>query len=299
MERLKVGIIGTGNIGTDLLFKVNKSELLECTFFIGRRKESAGILLARELGIPVSVDSIEALKKKPNQCDLVFDATSAQTHLINAEILRKLGIYAVDLTPARVGKMCVPVVNLDKCVGLPNVNMVTCGGQGAIPVIAAIQAVQDKTTYAELAANIASSSAGSGTRNNIDEFTKTTKEAIIEIGKVEQAKAIITLNPAEPPVCMHNTIYMKIPDPDLNAARQAVREMEKKVQKYVPGYKVVLEPTLENGRVTTIIEVKGAGDYLPSYAGNLDIITSASIRVAERYVELGIRRGGGCRNDVF
>ncbi len=290
MDQLKVGIIGTGNIGTDLLIKTMKSPKLKCTLFMGRRDNSRGVAVAREMGVPVSVDSIKAVKEAPEQFDLVFDATSAHTHLENAPVLREKGIYAVDLTPAKIGKMCVPVLNLDDCVGLPNINMVTCGGQGAIPIIYAVSQVQKKIRYAEVVANIASRSAGLGTRNNIDEFTITTKNAIVDLCPVEKAKAIITLNPAEPPVRMHNTIYLLMDNPDMERIVCSVMNMEKEVQKYVPGYKIILKPTFENGRVTTMVEVTGAGDYLSPYAGNLDIITSAAIRVAERYAELGIKR---------
>lgn len=290
MDQLRVGIIGTGNIGTDLLVKTVKSPKLQCTLFMGRRGNSKGLAVAQKMGVPVSTRSIEAVKEAPEQFDLVFDATSAHTHLENAPILREMGIYAVDLTPAKIGKMCVPVLNLNDCVGLPNINMVTCGGQGAIPIIYAVSQVQKNIRYAEVVASIASKSAGIGTRDNIDEFTVTTKNAIVDLCAVGKAKAIITLNPAEPPVRMHNTIYMLLDNPDMERIVGSVMDMEKEVQKYVPGYKVSLKPTFENGRVTTMVEVTGAGDYLPPYAGNLDIITSAAIRVAERYAELGIRR---------
>jgi len=290
MDKLKVGIIGTGNIGTDLLLKIEKSEKLQCTLFMGRRKNSKGIGIAEKMGVPFSTDSIEPLKDRPWICDLVFDATSAQQHMRHTSILQKLGIYQIDLTPARTGKMCVPVLNLDSCTGLPDVNMVTCGGQGAIPIIYAIKNVCQKIAYAEVVATIASKSAGIGTRDNIDEFTKTTKDAIKELCSLSSAKAIITLNPAEPPIHMHNTIYLLIEKPDMEQITKSVLKMEKAVQEYVPGYKVILKPTFENGRVTTMIEVTGAGDYLPPYAGNLDIITSAAIQVAEKYAELGIRR---------
>lgn len=290
MKKIRVGIIGTGNIGTDLLFKIQKSSLLELVIFMGKRADSKGILIARDRGIKVSTESISALLDPSNECDIVFDATSASEHLKNAAILKNMGIYAIDLTPARVGRMCVPSINLNECIGLPNVNMITCGGQGTIPIIYAIKSVQNDIKYTEVVASIASKSAGIGTRNNIDEFTQTTKDAIMDICNIENAKAIITLNPANPPIRMHNTIYMMIDNPDLSKMRAAVSDMEKKVQRYVPGYKVILEPTLENHRITTIIEVTGAGDFLPTYAGNLDIITSAAIRVAEKCAEAGIQK---------
>lgn len=292
MEKIRAGIIGTGNIGTDLLYKIMKSDKIECTIFMGRREGSKGIETAKKLGIKTSLNSVDALINKEAECDIVFDATTAKSHIETAKVLKDLGIYAIDLTPARVGKMCIPVINLDECMGLSNVNMVTCGGQGTLPVIHAIRQVQNGISYVEVVASIASKSAGIGTRDNIDEFTQTTKDAIIELGRVDKAKAIITLNPAEPPIYMHNTIFMLIDNPDMGRIRDAVQKMEKEVRRYVPGYKVKLEPTLENGRVTTMIEVEGAGDFLPKYAGNLDIITSAAIRVAERFAELGLRKGG-------
>ena len=292
MEKIRAGIIGTGNIGTDLLYKIMKSDKIECTIFMGRREGSKGIEIAKKLGIKTSLNSVDALINKEAECDIVFDATTAKSHIETAKVLKDLGIYAIDLTPARVGKMCIPVINLDECMGLSNVNMVTCGGQGTLPVIHAIRQVQNGISYVEVVASIASKSAGIGTRDNIDEFTQTTKDAIIELGRVDKAKAIITLNPAEPPIYMHNTIFMLIDNPDMGRIRDAVQKMEKEVRRYVPGYKVKLEPTLENGRVTTMIEVEGAGDFLPKCAGNLDIITSAAIRVAERCAELGLRKGG-------
>ncbi len=284
-SKLKVGIVGTGNIGTDLLFKISRSDYLETTLFMGRRPDSKGITIAKEMGIRTSTDSIHELERDPDLCDLVFDATSAKVHLENAKILERLGKYAIDMTPARVGKMCVPSVNLDDCLKSRNVNMITCGGQGTIPIIAAIHRIQPGIRYVEVVASIAAKSAGTGTRQNIDEFTQTTKEAIQEIGGIANAKAIITLNPAEPPKIMHNTIFMLIDDPDMEKIKQAVFAMEKEVQKYVPGYKVVLPPTFENGRVTTMVEVTGAGDYLPAYSGNLDIISCAAVRVAEKYAQ--------------
>ncbi len=291
-KKLKVGIIGIGNIGTDLLYKISRSNYLETTLFMGRREDSKGISIAKEMGIRTSIDSIHELERNPQLCDLVFDATSAKTHLVNAGILNKLGKYAIDLTPARVGKMCVPSVNLEECLNYKNINMITCGGQGTIPIIHAIHSVQKGIRYVEIVASIAAKSAGSGTRQNIDEFTQTTKEAIQEIGGIENAKAIITLNPAEPPKIMHNTVFMLIDNPDIKIINQAVFNMEKEVQRYVPGYKIVLPPTYENGRVTTMVEVKGAGDYLPEYSGNLDIISCAAVRVAERIAQIQLAERG-------
>ena len=282
MKKVKVGIIGTGNIGSDLLMKVMRSAILECGIFAGHSPDSKGIARARELGVPVTYDSIRYIEENPDCCQIVFDATSARVHEQNAPILKKLGKYAIDLTPAHIGPFCVPQVNLDAAMEQDNVNCVTCGGQATVPLAKAISEVAE-VKYLEIVATISSKSAGIGTRNNIDEFTQSTKEALIELGGIEKAKAIIILNPAEPPITMHNTIYALIDEPDMEAISKAVKRTEKELQKYVPGYKVVLGPVYENGRVTTSIEVTGSGDFLPAYAGNLDIITCAAVEIAENY----------------
>lgn len=282
MKKVKVGIIGTGNIGSDLLMKVMRSDVLECGIFAGHSPDSKGIARARELGVPVTTDSIRYIEENRDCCQIVFDATSAKVHEHNAPILKNLGKYTIDLTPAHVGPFCVPQVNLNAAMEQDNVNCVTCGGQATVPLAHAISGVAD-VKYLEIVATIASKSAGIGTRNNIDEFTQSTKEALIELGGIEKAKAIIILNPAEPPITMHNTVYALIDQPDMEAISKAVKQTEEELQKYVPGYKVVLGPVYENGRVTTSIEVTGSGDFLPAYAGNLDIITCAAVEIAENY----------------
>ena len=282
MKKIKVGIIGTGNIGSDLLIKVMRSNILECGIFAGHSLDSKGIARAREIGVPVTFESIKYIENNPDCCQIVFDATSAKVHEQNAPILKRLGKYTIDLTPAHVGMFCVPQVNLEAAMEKDNVNCVTCGGQATIPLAKAISSVAD-VSYLEIVATIASKSAGLGTRNNIDEFTQTTKEALLELGGVNNAKAIIILNPAEPPITMRNTIYALIDCPNMEKIIAAVKKVEKEIQKYVPGYKVVLGPVYENGRVTTSIEVKGSADFLPAYAGNLDIITCAAIEIAENY----------------
>lgn len=284
MQKIPVGIIGTGNIGSDLLMKVQRSKYLTCGIFAGHNPDSEGIRRAQKMGVPVTFDSIHYIEKHPDCCQIVFDATSAKVHAYNAPILRRLGKYAIDLTPAHVGKFCVPVVNLADALSLDNVNLITCGGQATIPIACALQSVS-KVKYLEIVATIASKSAGTGTRNNIDEFTQTTKNAIQELAGIQNAKAIIILNPAEPPLTMHNTVYTLIDNPDMERITQAVRDMEWRIQEYVPGYRVVLGPVHENGRVTMGIEVIGSGDYLPEYAGNLDIITCAAVRIAESYAK--------------
>lgn len=284
-KKVKVGIIGTGNIGTDILLKLKRSDILECGMFAGRNPDSHGIKIAREMDIPTSTDSINAIVNNPDCCDVVFDATSAAVHMANALILKKLGKFAIDLTPAHVGKMCVPVLNLDECLSEDNVNLITCGGQATTPIAYAISRIHPETKYIEIVATIASKSAGAGTRNNIDEFTQVTRDALTEFTSIDNTKAIIVLNPAEPPITMHNTVYALIDDPDMDVIRKSVREMEMKIKKYVPGYSIVLEPTFENGRVTTTLQVVGLGDYLPKYSGNLDIITCAAIEIAENYAK--------------
>jgi acetaldehyde dehydrogenase (acetylating) len=283
MQKTKVAIIGTGNIGTDLLIKIQRSKVLDCALFAGRNIDSAGMQFAARLGVPLSDQSIDAIIANPDCCEIVFDATSASIHLVHAPILKSLKKFTIDLTPSLVGEMCIPVLNLDECLKTDNVNMVTCGGQATVPIAYAIARVHPDTKYFEIVASISAKSAGPGTRNNIDEFTQTTKNALIKFTNVSNAKAIIILNPAEPPILMHNTIYAIIDDPDIPAITNAVKSMESQIQEYVPGYRVSLDPVFENGRVTTMIQVIGLGDYLPKYSGNLDIITCAAVQTAEKY----------------
>lgn len=285
VRKVKVGIIGTGNIGTDLLIKLQRSNILECGLFTGRNPESEGIKRAETMGIRTSYDSIKTIEDDPDCCDIVIDATSAKVHLYHAPILKKLGKFTIDLTPSRVGKMCVPVINMKECLDEDNVNLITCGGQATIPIAYIIKKVHPEIEYIEIVASISSKSAGPGTRRNIDEFTQTTSEALVFFTGVQKAKAIINLNPAEPPVIMRNTIYAKINNPKVCELEYEIQLMIGKIQKYVPGYKLAQKPVYENGRFTTMIEVVGLGDYLPKYSGNLDIITSAAINVAEEYAK--------------
>ncbi len=293
MERRKVkaGIIGTGNIGTDILMKLRRSDILECGIFAGRNPDSPGIQRAREMGVPVSADSIHAIEENPDCCEIVFDATSAGVHAINAPVLKRLNKFAIDLTPAHVGKFCVPALNMEECLKECNVNMITCGGQATIPIVQAIAEVHPDTRYIEIVATIASRSAGPGTRDNIDEFTQTTRDALTEFTGIKNTKAIIILNPAEPPITMHNTIYALIDHPDMEALQKKVRQAEAKIRKYVPGYKIVMEPVFENGRVTVSLQVTGLGDFLPKYSGNLDIINCAAIEIAENYARRKVSGG--------
>lgn len=282
---IKVGIIGTGNIGTDILMKMKRSKYLECGIFTGRNPDSKGIEIAKSMGVKTSFDSICVIEKNLECCEIVFDATSAKVHEYNAPILKKLNKFAIDLTPSKIGRLCVPAINLEESLNENNVNLITCGGQATIPIAYALSKVHPETKYIEIVASIASKSAGAGTRNNIDEFTQTTKDALSEFTGIKNTKAIITLNSAEPPIIMRNTVYAIIGNPDINSIRKEVMKFVKKIQKYVPGYKIIVEPVFENGRVTTTVEVEGMGDYLPKYAGNLDIITCAAIEIAENYAK--------------
>lgn len=289
MEKIKIGLIGPGNIGRDLLVKIMRSEYLEPELVINVF-ESGGIQFAREHGIHTSIEGINGLLPYDN-IDIVFDCTSATAHLEHAPILKEKGIFALDLTPAAVGPYCVPAVNLtDEMLDLPNLNLVTCAGQAIVPIVATINSVV-QIEYAELIASIASKSAGAGTRANIDEFTQTTRRAMVDVGGAKSGKAIIILNPAEPPINMRNTLYAKVSHADIDEVRHAVDEMVKKIQVYVPEYTAILEPIMKDDIITTMIQVVGRGDYLPTYAGNLDIITSAAVNIAEAYAKkkLGVK----------
>lgn len=281
---MNVAILGTGNIGTDLLYKVQRTEELNCVLFTGRRKDSKGIAIAEKMGICTSSESIDAIVAMKDSIDLVFDATSADGHKVNAPILKDLGKKVIDLTPAKIGKMCVPVINANECMSCDNINMITCGGQAMLPIAYAIsQICGDQIKYLELVASIASKSAGKGTRQNIDEFTQTTKDALKEFTKVKHTKAIIILNSAIPEHNMRNTLYCYVDNPDMDRIREHVNSMVQKIQAYVPGYRLLFEPVYASDRITVTIEVTGSGDYLPTYAGNLDIITSAGLEMAKRY----------------
>lgn len=282
-KKVKVGIIGTGNIGSDLLIKVMRSKYLEPGIFTGQNPQSENIKRAKKMGISTSSESIKAIEKNPDCCDIVFDATSAHAHRVHAPILKKLGKFAIDLTPSHIGKMCIPTLNMDECLKVDNVSMITCGGQANVPIINAIKKVHPEMEYAEIVSSISSKSAGIGTRDNIDEYTQSTSDGICDLAHVKKTKAIIVINPAEPPVIMHNTIYAKIKNPKIKALTKEINKAVEKIKKYVPGYKLVLAPVFENNRLTTMTEVVGRGDFLPTYAGNLDIINCAAIAVAEEY----------------
>lgn len=282
-QKVKVGIIGTGNIGTDLLIKVQRSSILECGIFTGKNPNSEGIKRAKRIGVKTSTDSIDAIINNPDSCQIVFDATSAEAHLKHAPILKKLKKFTIDMTPSKVGKMCIPIINMEECLKTENINMISCGGQDTTPIIKAIADIHPETQYVEIIAHIASKSAGMGTRDNIDEYTQTTCDGIKNFTKIPKVKAIIILNPAEPPITMHNTIFAQIENPKLILLKSRIISVVNRIRKYVPGYKLTLGPIFENGRVTIMNEVAGSGDFLPKYAGNLDIINCAAITTAEAY----------------
>jgi acetaldehyde dehydrogenase len=279
MNKVKVAVIGPGNIGSDLMYKILRSQNLEMALMTGVI-ESEGIRRAQGLGIPTSIEGIEAVLAE-DDIRIVFDATGAKPHLRHAPLLKAAGKIAIDLTPAAVGPYVVPCVNLEKVKAEPNLNMVTCGGQATVPIAYAISRVAG-ARYAEIVSCIASKSAGPGTRQNIDEFTQTTAKALEVVAGAQKGKAIIILNPAEPPIMMTNTVYVQVEEMDEQTIRASVAEMVREIQTYVPGYQLRVPPLIDGDKVTTIIQVEGAGDFLPKYSGNLDIITSASVATAEK-----------------
>lgn len=304
--KLKVAIIGPGNIGTDLMIKIMRhSKYLEMSVLVGIDPSSDGLARAKRMNVATTAEGVEGLVRMPEFEDIaiVFDATSAGAHVQNDAFLRskKPGIRMVDLTPAAIGPYCIPVVNGPDHISASNVNMVTCGGQATIPVVAAVSRVA-KVQYAEIVASISSKSAGPGTRANIDEFTETTSKAIEVVGGATKGKAIIVLNPAEPPLIMRDTVYTLSAKADTEAVRESVEKMVADVQKYVPGYRLKQaiqfdhipesEPLnvpglgkLHGLKTSVFLEVEGAAHYLPAYAGNLDIMTSAALAMAEKMAE--------------
>ncbi|WP_394618398.1 acetaldehyde dehydrogenase (acetylating) [Lentzea sp. JNUCC 0626] len=278
---MKAAIVGSGNIGTDLLYKLLRSDALEPRWMIGIDPASEGLKRAADLGLEVSVEGAEWLLRQDELPDIVFEATSAAVHRANAPRYAEAGIRAIDLTPAAVGPYVVPPVNLGEHADAPNINLITCGGQATIPMVHAVSRVVP-VSYAEIVASVASVSAGPGTRANIDEFTRTTSRGIEAIGGAERGKAIIVLNPADPPMIMRDTIFCAIPeDADPDPITDSIARMETDIRSYVPGFRLLREPQYDAGRVAIFVEVAGAGDFLPEYAGNLDIMTAAATKVGE------------------
>ena len=288
-KKIKCALIGPGNIGTDLLYKLKRSPYLEPAWMVGIDPESEGLKRAAEMGLKVTADGVDGLLPHvlADNIQIAFDATSAYVHAENTRKLNALGVLMIDLTPAAIGPYCVPPVNLVEHVGKRemNVNMVTCGGQATIPMVAAVSRVQ-KVAYGEIVATVSSKSAGPGTRKNIDEFTRTTAGAVEKVGGAAKGKAIIIINPAEPPLIMRDTVHcLTETTPDQAAITESIRAMIKEVQKYVPGYRLVNGPVFDGNRVSVYLEVQGLGDFLPTYAGNLDIMTAAGARTAEMFAE--------------
>ncbi|QWF24435.1 acetaldehyde dehydrogenase (acetylating) [Nocardioides sp. LMS-CY] len=300
MSKLSAAIVGPGNIGTDLMYKLLRSEVIEPRWMIGVDPASEGLRLARDQGLESTHEGVDWLLKQDEVPDLIFEATSAYVHREYAPRYEEAGIRAVDLTPAAIGPAVIPPVNGEEHVGAMNVNMITCGGQATIPMVAAVSRAA-AVSYAEIVASVSSVSAGPGTRANIDEFTRTTSRGVTEIGGAVEGKAIIILNPAEPPMIMRDTIFCAVPpEADRDAIVTSILAMEKAVQEYVPGYRLLQEPQLDEPseatrgqlKVSIFVEVEGAGDYLPPYSGNLDIMTAAATQVGENIARALISNGG-------
>jgi len=284
-KKIKVAIIGPGNIGTDLMYKVMRSDKLEMSAMLGI-VESEGLERARQLGFITSTEGIKFIEDNPDVAEIVFDATTAKAHAeINGPILERLGKIALDLTPAAIGKIVSPMVNMEDALKVRNVNLITCGGQATTPIIYAIGKNVD-IEYAEVITSVASKSAGPGTRKNIDEYTRTTAKAIELLTSAQRCKVMTLFNPAVPEPPMRNTIYI-IPkgEFDINKIEAAVKEMVARIKEYVPGYELVLSPKVEKNLIVTAVTIQGQGDFLPTYAGNLDIETSSAVKIAELYAE--------------
>jgi acetaldehyde/propanal dehydrogenase len=289
MKKIKCALIGSGNIGTDLIYKIQRSEFLEPVWMVGIDPASDGLKRARDMGLKTTSEGVDGLLPfvKEDNIQIAFDATSAYVHAENSRKLNELGVMMIDLTPAAIGPLCVPPVNLREHADKVemNVNMISCAGQATIPIVSAISSVQS-VAYGEIIASLSSKSIGPGTRTNLDEFTYTTSNAIQVVGGARKGKALAIINPADPPMLMRNTIYCLTDDePDQKKITESILKMIVEVQKYVPGYRLVNGPIFEGKKVSVFMEVAGLGDYLPRYAGNLDIMTAAATRTAEMFAE--------------
>ncbi|WP_068804276.1 acetaldehyde dehydrogenase (acetylating) [Thauera phenolivorans] len=289
MKKIKCALIGSGNIGTDLIYKIKRSAVLEPVWMVGIDPQSEGLRRASEMGLKTTAEGIDGLLPYvlEDGIQIAFDATSAYVHAENSRKLNALGVMMIDLTPAAIGPLCVPTVNLREHADRVemNVNMISCAGQATIPIVNAVSRVQS-VDYAEIVASLASKSVGPGTRANLDEFTFTTSNAICVVGGARRGKALAVINPAEPPMIMRNTIYCVTDDePDQARITESILRMIAEVQTYVPGYRLVNGPAFDGNKVSVFMEVAGLGDYLPRYAGNLDIMTAAATRTAEMFAE--------------
>ena len=284
--KIKVAILGTGNIGTDLLLKALRSDFIDVVAFVGRRLDSDGMNIAKSKGVFISDEGIEYFKSNPNCCDVVYDCTSAADAREHAKVFKEQGIKVVDLTPAKVGDMCVPDVNASMILTDDNVNMITCGGQASMPMLHLLAKRCTGLEYVEIVSQIASKSAGMATRINVDNYIKTTRKAITKFTGCSNTKVILNLNPAEPCVDMQTTIFIKTKDIDSTGLVEEIAEKIEELKTYIPHYELVLPPTKnDSGVIVLSIRVKGAGDYLPEYAGNLDIINCAAIKVTQKLAE--------------
>lgn len=304
MGKIRCALIGSGNIGTDLLYKLKRSEVLEPVWMVGIDPASEGLAIAREAGLNTTHEGLAGLLPhvRDSGIGIAFDATSAYVHAENSRLMNELGVLMIDLTPAAIGPLCVPPVNLSRISAagpVMNVNMISCAGQATIPIVAAVAAVQP-VDYAEIIASLSSRSVGPGTRANLDEFTYTTADALERVGGARRGKALAVINPAEPPMIMRNTVYCEVEGaPSRDAIVQSILAMIEEVRRYVPGYRLVNGPVFENNRVGVFLEVAGLGDYLPTYAGNLDIMTAAAARTAEMFaIEMLERTVAGKRTEL-
>ena len=289
MKKIRAAIIGSGNIGTDLLIKAKRSEWIEPVWMVGIDPDSEGLAKAREMGLKTTAEGVDGMAPHlgDDSVKIAFDATSAYAHKHNYATVAEHGVMMIDLTPAAIGPFCIPPVNLEshRASRAPNLNMVSCGAQATVPMVAAVSRVQP-VEYGEIVATVASKSIGPGTRKNIDEFTRTTSSAVEKVGGAKKGKAIMVINPAEPPLIMRDTIHcLTESEPDEAAITASVHEMVREVQRYVPGYRLKNGPVFDGRRVTVWMEVEGLGDYLPKYAGNLDIMTAAALRTAEMFAQ--------------